>query len=264
MAAYAAVPPDDPFAASKAMFAALADELAGPAAAGLTACELEEFIDEKSRKAVLQLLQDHYDLRAAAGRAAGQGSILPRWRAPTGSPGPGWRPGTARQLATLFGTVKVTRCAWRKPGAPDYLPGRRRPVPAGRAALPYPGETGRPRGGPRLVRRRARRDRPPLRPGDRQTADRGVRRALRRRHPRVLRRPGPGAVHAGHAGRAVGRLQGHRDAARGAAGGHREGRREAGEDAHPADGRGEAEPQADGRPGHRLRRRARAGAGRTT
>jgi len=35
MAAYATVPPDDPFAVSKAMFDALAAELAGPAAAGL-------------------------------------------------------------------------------------------------------------------------------------------------------------------------------------------------------------------------------------
>src|SRR5258707_33477 len=64
MEAYATVPPDDPFAASKGMFAALADELAGPAAAGLTAFELEELVDEESRKAVRQLVQDHYDLRA--------------------------------------------------------------------------------------------------------------------------------------------------------------------------------------------------------
>ena len=64
MEAYATVPPDDPFAVSKAMFAALAGELAGPAAAGMTACELEELIDEESRKVVRQLLQDHYDLRA--------------------------------------------------------------------------------------------------------------------------------------------------------------------------------------------------------
>ena len=64
MEAYATVSPGNPFAASKAMFAALADELAGPAAAGLTAAELEELVDEESRKAVLRLLQDHYDLRA--------------------------------------------------------------------------------------------------------------------------------------------------------------------------------------------------------
>jgi hypothetical protein len=42
----------------------LAGELAGPAAAGLTAFELEELVDEESRRAVRQLVQDHYDLRA--------------------------------------------------------------------------------------------------------------------------------------------------------------------------------------------------------
>jgi hypothetical protein len=121
MAAYATVSPDDPFAVSKAMFAALAGELAGPAAAGLTACELEELIDQESRKVILQLLQDHYDLRALREeqqarqqRAAAAGTDgITRTRLETGH---------ARHLATLFGTVRVTRCAWRKPGAPDYLP----------------------------------------------------------------------------------------------------------------------------------------------
>jgi len=81
--AYAAVPPDDPFAASKAMFAALAGELAGPGTR-----------------------RDH------PGRL---------------------ETGHGRLLATLFGTVTVTRCAWRKPGAPDYLPaGAALSLPAGR------------------------------------------------------------------------------------------------------------------------------------
>ena len=121
MAAYCAVPPDDPFAVSKAMFDALAAELAGPAAAGLTACELEELLDEECRKVVRQLLQDHYDLRAVREEqqareqrapAAGTDGIT-RTRLETGH---------GRLLATLFGTVTVTRCAWRKPGAPDYCP----------------------------------------------------------------------------------------------------------------------------------------------
>ena len=119
MAAYATVPPDDPFAVSKAMFAALADELAGPAAAGMTACELEELIDEESRKAVLQLVQDHYDLRALREEQQARKHPVPvagtdgitRTRLETGH---------GRLLATLFGTVRVTRCAWRLPGAPDY------------------------------------------------------------------------------------------------------------------------------------------------
>jgi hypothetical protein len=65
MAAYCAVPPDDPFAFSKAMFTALTAELAGLAAAGLTAFELEDLLGERGREVVRQLLQDHYELRAS-------------------------------------------------------------------------------------------------------------------------------------------------------------------------------------------------------
>jgi hypothetical protein len=121
MAAYATVPPDDPFAISKAMFAALAGGLAGPAAAGLTACELEELIDEESRKVIVQLLQDHYDLRAFREEQQARKHSAPV----TGTDGitrARLEAGHRRLLATLFGTVTVTRCAWRKPGAPDFLP----------------------------------------------------------------------------------------------------------------------------------------------
>ena len=50
MEAYCAVPPDDPFAVSKDMFDGLAAELEGAAAAGLTACQLEEFLDERGTR----------------------------------------------------------------------------------------------------------------------------------------------------------------------------------------------------------------------
>jgi hypothetical protein len=121
MAAYATVPPGDPFAVSKAMFAALAAELAGPAAAGLTASGLEELLDERGRDVMRQLLQDHFDLRKMReeqqarehpGPAGGTDGII-RTRLETGH---------GRLLATLFGTVTVTRCAWRKPGAGNWCP----------------------------------------------------------------------------------------------------------------------------------------------
>ena len=121
MEAYATVPPDDPFAVSKGMLAALAGELAGPAAAVLTASELEELLDERGRDVMRQLLQDHFDLRKMReeqqareypGPVEGADGIT-RARLETGH---------GRLLATLFGTVRVTRCAWRKPGAPDYRP----------------------------------------------------------------------------------------------------------------------------------------------
>ena len=121
MAAYCAVPPGDPFAVSQAMFTALAAELGGPAAAGLTAAELEDNEDRQGRDVLLQLLQDHYDLRAAREEQQARQHRAPvtgtdqvtRTRLETGH---------SRLLATLFGTVTVTRCAWRKPGAANYRP----------------------------------------------------------------------------------------------------------------------------------------------
>ena len=121
MAAYCAVPPDDPFAISKAMFAALAAELAGPAAAGLTAFELEELLDERGREVVRQLLQDHYDLRDVREEQQAREQRAPA-TGPDGVARTRLETGHGRLLATLFGTVKVTRCAWRKPGSPNYCP----------------------------------------------------------------------------------------------------------------------------------------------
>jgi hypothetical protein len=121
MEAYCAVPPDDPFAVSRDMFSALAAELAGPAAAGLTACQLEELLDERGREVLRQLLQDHLDLRAVREEQQAR-----QRRAPvTGTDGitrARLEPGHGRLLATLFGTVRVTRCAWRHPGAANHCP----------------------------------------------------------------------------------------------------------------------------------------------
>ena len=99
----------------------LAAELAGPAAAVLTASELEELLDERGRAVLKQLLQDHYDLRkvreeqqAREDRAPVTGTDgITRTRLETGH---------GRALATLFGTVTVSRCAWRKPGAGNWCP----------------------------------------------------------------------------------------------------------------------------------------------
>jgi hypothetical protein len=121
MEAYCAVPPDDPFAASRDMFSALAAELAGPAAAVLTAGGLEEFLDERGREVLRQLLQDHFDLRAAREERQARQRRAPA----TGTDGitrARLETGHGRLLATLFGTVRVTRSAWRRPGARNYCP----------------------------------------------------------------------------------------------------------------------------------------------
>jgi hypothetical protein len=121
-AAYAtAVPPDDPFAASQAMFTALAGELAGPAAAVLTACELEDLLDERGREVMRQLLQDHYDLRAAREERQARDRRGPV----TGADGitrSRLEAGHGRALATLSGVVRVTRCAWRAPRTGNWHP----------------------------------------------------------------------------------------------------------------------------------------------
>src|SRR5258708_9497273 len=121
MAAYCPIPPDDPFAISKAMFTALAAELAGPAAAGLTACELEDLLDERGREVIRQLLQDHFDLRAVREEQQAR-----EHRAPVaGTDGitrTRLEAGHGRALAPLFGTVTVTRRAWRPPRSPNYCP----------------------------------------------------------------------------------------------------------------------------------------------
>ncbi len=132
MAEYCAVPPDDPFAVSKGMFAALASELAGPAAAGLTACELEELLDERGREVLRQLLQDHFDLRAAREERQARQNHAPATET-DGIPRTRLETSHGRGLATLFGAVRVSRCAWRHPGACNYCPGDAAlSLPAGR------------------------------------------------------------------------------------------------------------------------------------
>jgi hypothetical protein len=103
------------------MFGALAAELADPAAAGLTACQLEDLLDERGREVLRQLLQDHFDLRAAREERQAREQRAP----PTGAVGitrTRLETGHGRLLATLFGTVLVTRCAWRRPGARNSCP----------------------------------------------------------------------------------------------------------------------------------------------
>jgi hypothetical protein len=103
------------------MFDALAGELAGPAASGLTAFELEELLDESGREVIRQLLQDHLDLRAAREEQQAREQRAPA-AGPDGITRTRLETGHGRLLSTLFGTVTVTRCAWRAPGAPNYCP----------------------------------------------------------------------------------------------------------------------------------------------
>jgi hypothetical protein len=121
MEPYALAPGAGPFAASAGAFAALVAELEGPGAAGLTACELEDLLAERGREVQRQLLQDHLDLRAAREEQA----TREHHTSATGADGitrSRLETGHGRLLASLFGTVRVTRCAWRRPGAGNLCP----------------------------------------------------------------------------------------------------------------------------------------------
>src|SRR5258708_14706667 len=121
MEPYARIGGADPFAASMKLVTALVAELQAAEAAGLTAYELEQFVAGRGREVLRQMVQDHLDLRAAreqeTAREHGAAVVGPdgitRGRVETGH---------GRLLATLFGTVQVIRCAWRRPGAGNLYP----------------------------------------------------------------------------------------------------------------------------------------------
>jgi hypothetical protein len=121
MEPYALIPAAGPFAASAGAFAALVAELEGPGAAGLTACELEDLLAERGREVQRQLLQDHLDLRAAREERAAR-EHRPAAKGADGITRSRLETGHDRLLASLFGTVRVTRCAWRRPGAGNFCP----------------------------------------------------------------------------------------------------------------------------------------------
>ena len=121
MEPYAQIGDAGPFAASVDVFTALVAELQTAQAGGLTACELEDLLAERGREVQRQLLQDHLDLRAAREEQAAREHHAPA----TGADGitrTRVEAGHGRLLATLFGTVQVTRCAWRRPGAGNLYP----------------------------------------------------------------------------------------------------------------------------------------------
>jgi hypothetical protein len=121
MEPYAPMPGADPFAASMKLVTALVAELQAPRAAGLTAYELEQFVAGRGREVLRQMVQDHLDLRAAREEETAREQRTPAMGA-DGIPRSRVETGHSRLLATLFGTVRVARCAWRRPGAGNLYP----------------------------------------------------------------------------------------------------------------------------------------------
>ncbi|HEX9515019.1 MAG TPA: ISKra4 family transposase, partial [Streptosporangiaceae bacterium] len=106
----------DGFAASGDRFGAVVSWLDGEEAGRLTHGELEAQLGTAGRDLIRQLLQDHLDLRAAREErrtgVTGAGQVT-RSRAESGH---------QRPLATVFGQVRVTRMAYRAPGAANLYP----------------------------------------------------------------------------------------------------------------------------------------------
>ncbi|MFA1545315.1 MULTISPECIES: ISKra4 family transposase [Actinomadura] len=145
MAPYDTAVTADCFAQARKTFNCLIGQLTGPSAGSLTHDHLEELLVEQGRELQRQLLQAHLDLRAqrerqAVSHARAQGAGV------VGADGVVRRrveSGHHRLLATVFGTVRVTRCAWRAPSVGNLypadaalsLPGRRHSAGLARLAV---------------------------------------------------------------------------------------------------------------------------------
>src|SRR6266498_2988570 len=112
----------DAFGASRAAFDELLATLGSAKAAGWTHDQLEEQLETDGRELLRRLYQDHLDLRALREQhAVATGRVV----AITDAEGIGHRKverGHVRHLATVFGTVRVARCAWRADGARNLYP----------------------------------------------------------------------------------------------------------------------------------------------
>lgn len=116
MPEYAPEAVSEALAQARARFTEIEGWLSGVEAAALTHAELEEQLGERGRELLRLLHQDHLDLRAAReqrhDKVTGADGIT-RTRAEMGH---------RRGLVTVFGQVKVTRMAYRAPGAPNLHP----------------------------------------------------------------------------------------------------------------------------------------------
>ncbi|MGW5114319.1 hypothetical protein ACWEQ8_02515 [Streptomyces noursei] len=104
------------FGASWSLFGALAEDLHEKSADALTHAQLEDLIATHGREVMRRLLQGPMDLRSIR---------EPRLREVAGTDGVVRRriePGHQRLLATVFGTVTVTRTAYRALGAGNLHP----------------------------------------------------------------------------------------------------------------------------------------------
>jgi hypothetical protein len=113
---------EDAFDRSRAAFDELAATLGSAEAGGWTHDQLEDHLQTNGREVLRLLFQDHLDLRALREQhAVAQGRTDPVIDA-DGASHRKVETGHVRHLTTVFGTVQVTRCAWRADGARNLYP----------------------------------------------------------------------------------------------------------------------------------------------
>ncbi len=104
------------FARSKERFEELVGFLDGEGAAQLDHAELERRLESEGRELLRLLFQDHLDLRAQREErleeVVGSDGVVRRYA----------ETGHTRPLATIFGTVTVSRLAYRRNGEPNLHP----------------------------------------------------------------------------------------------------------------------------------------------
>ena len=105
------------FDRSRRLFEEIVGGLTDPGCGELTHAQLEDQLTERCRELMRSLFQDHLDLRAVREQRLAEGAVgadgVVRARAERGH---------RRDLATVFGTVTVTRTAYRAPGVANLYP----------------------------------------------------------------------------------------------------------------------------------------------
>ncbi|MFD9636964.1 ISKra4 family transposase, partial [Streptomyces violascens] len=111
----------DPFARAVSFFTQLISDLSGPAMLALPHRDVEEMAAVRGRELARLLLQAHLDLRAR--REEAELTALDTCsRAALAGGRTRLERGHHRELATVIGTVRVTRCALRSPGRTSCYP----------------------------------------------------------------------------------------------------------------------------------------------
>lgn len=117
MEAYAGRTVNVGFERSEVVFAQVVADLGGADLGAVTHSDLEEYLTVACRELTRTLFQDHLDLRALREKPV-----------PGGVPGPDGvvrtraEPGRCRELVSVFGSVDVSRIAYRGPGLTNVCP----------------------------------------------------------------------------------------------------------------------------------------------